>query len=273
VADDVASGRFAGRVAVVVGGGQSAGDTIGNGRATSVVLARGGAHVVVVDRDLGSARETCDMIEAERSGAVVSALRADITSEQDCASIASTTLERHGRIDLLVNNVGIGTGDTSATRLGAHDWDLIHDVNLKGPWMTCKHVLPVMRSQQSGSIVNVSSIASVCSVGFVAYKTSKAGLNALTHQLAMAGAKHGVRVNAVLPGLMDTPMGIESMATATGIDKDELRAARDSMVPLGQKMGTAWDVANAVAFLSSDEAAFITGVLLPVDGGQHGRIG
>jgi NAD(P)-dependent dehydrogenase (short-subunit alcohol dehydrogenase family) len=98
-------------------------------------------------------------------------------------------------------------------------------------------------------------------------------LNALTHQLAMSGARHGIRVNAVLPGLMDTPMAIEGMSTATGIDRDELRRARDAMVPLGQKMGTAWDVAHAVAFLASDEARFVTGVLLPVDGGQHGRVG
>ena len=168
--------------------------------------------------------------------------------------------------------VGIGTGDSSATKLSEESWDLIHDVNLKGPWMTCKHALPVL-ADGGGAVVNVSSVASVCSTGFLAYKTSKAGLNALTHQLAMSGAKRGVRVNAVLPGLMDTPMAIETLTEATGVDRDELRAARDAMVPLGKKMGTAWDVAHAVAFLASDEAAFITGVLLPVDGGQHSRIG
>jgi NAD(P)-dependent dehydrogenase (short-subunit alcohol dehydrogenase family) len=130
-----------------------------------------------------------------------------------------------------------------------------------------------MRARGSGAIVNVSSIASVCSVGLLAYKTSKAGLNALTHQLAMSSARHGVRVNAVLPGLMDTPMAIEGMSTATGMDRDELRRARDELVPLGRRMGTAWDVAHAIAFLASDEARFITGALLPVDGGQHGRVG
>jgi NAD(P)-dependent dehydrogenase (short-subunit alcohol dehydrogenase family) len=110
-------------------------------------------------------------------------------------------------------------------------------------------------------------------VGFLAYKTSKAGVNALTHQLAMTSAKRGVRVNAIMPGLMDTPMGVDSMAAATGIDRDELRRARDAAVPLGNKMGTAWVVAHAVLYLASDEAAFVTGVVLPVDGGQTARIG
>ncbi len=263
--------RFERRVAVVVGGGQTPGDRIGNGRAISLLLAREGAQVLVVDRDPDSAQETVDLILD--AGGAASAHGADITSEDDCRSITEVAVERHGRIDVLVNNVGIGTGDAGALRLTEASWDLIHDVNLKGPWMTCKHALPVIAEGGGGAVVNVSSIASVCATGFLAYKTSKAGLNALTHQLAMSGAKRGVRVNAVLPGLMDTPMAIETMTVATGIDRDELRAARDAMVPLGRKMGTAWDVANAVAFLASDEAGFITGVLLPVDGGQHGRIG
>lgn len=136
-----------------------------------------------------------------------------------------------------------------------------------------KYVLPIMRQRSAGSVVNISSAAAVCSVGFLAYKTSKAGVNALTHSTAMSSAKHGVRVNAVMPGLMDTPMAIEGIAAATGADRDELRRRRDALVPLRATMGTAWDVANAVLFLASDDAAFITGVILPVDGGQHARIG
>ena len=263
--------RLADRVVVVVGAGQTPGDTMGNGRATSLLAAREGAAVVCVDRDLASAEETVRRIVQE--GGTASALRADITVEDDCRGIAEAAVERHGRIDVLVNNVGIGTGDAGATHLEERAWDLIHDVNLKGMWLTCKHVLPLLRAQGWGSVVNVSSAAAVCSTPFLAYKTSKAGVDALTQQLALSSAGRGVRVNAVAPGLMDTPMAIEGIAAATGMDADDLRRRRDAMVPLGQKMGTAWDVANAVVFLASDEAAFITGVVLPVDGGQAARIG
>lgn len=263
--------RFEGVRAVVVGAGQTPGDRIGNGRAISMLLAREGAEVLAVDRDLHSAEQTCEMIRSE--GGTAAPHRADITAEADCAGIAAAGLAQLGGIDVLVNNVGIGTGDAGVTRLEESAWDLIHDVNLKGPWMTCKHVLPIMADARKGAVVNVSSIAAVCSVGFVAYKTSKAALNALTHQMAMTGAPRGIRVNAVMPGLMDTPMGIESTAAATGAGREELRRARDAMVPLGGRMGTAWDVANAVAFLASEDARFITSVVLPVDGGQHGRIG
>ena len=260
-----------GRVAIIVGAGQTPGSTIGNGRASSLLLAREGARVVAVDRDLASAQETVAMVEAEGGTAV--AVEADITREADCQAIPAAALDAFGRIDVLVNNVGIGTGDSGATSLTEEAWDRIHTVNLKGMWLTCKHVLPVLRGQGSGSVVNISSAAAVCSVGLLAYKTSKAGVNALTHQLAMSSARRGVRVNAVMPGLMDTPMAIESISAATGVDPDELRKGRDALVPLGAKQGTAWDVAEAVLFLAGDRARFITGVILPVDGGQHARIG
>jgi len=263
--------RVEGLAAVVVGAGQTPGDTIGNGRAISLLLAREGASVLAVDRDPARAEATAEELRAAGGEAV--ALGADITVEDDCEAIARHALDAFGRIDVLVNNVGIGTGDAGASKLTEEAWDLIHRVNLKGMWMTCKHVLPHMRAAGSGSVVNISSAAAVCSVPLVAYKTSKAGVNALTQQLAMSSAGRGVRVNAVAPGLMDTPMAIESIAEATGRDRDELRRERDALVPLGRRMGTAWDVANAVLFLASDEARFVTGVVLPVDGGQHARIG
>ena len=263
--------RLEGKIAAVIGAGQTPGHSIGNGRATAILMAREGAKVMLVDSRLESARDTQKMIEDEGGSAF--SFEADITQEADCREIVAACVKQYGRIDLLHNNVGIGGGDAGPTHLEEADWDRIFDVNLKGCFLTCKHVLPVMREQGSGSIVNISSIAAVCSVGIVAYKTSKAGMNAFTQSLALGNARHGIRVNAIMPGLMDTPMAIEGISKARGIDPETLSRARDAQVPLGQKMGTAWDVAYASAFLHSDEAKFITGVILPVDGGQSARIG
>jgi NAD(P)-dependent dehydrogenase (short-subunit alcohol dehydrogenase family) len=264
--------RLKGKVTIVVGAGQTPGDTIGNGRATSILYAREGARVLLVDRRLESAEETRAMIAKEGGEAV--AFQADATREEDCKRIASTCLERFGRIDILHNNVGIGDRDADVLRLEEEAWDRILAVNMKSVVLPCKHVIPVMRGQGSGAILNISSIAAVCSIGgLLAYKTSKAGVNAITHQLALSNAKYGIRVNALMPGLMDTPMAIEGISKARGIAKEQLRAERDAQVPLGAKMGTGWDIAYASLFLVSDEARFITGVILPVDGGQSARIG
>jgi len=263
--------RLKDKVAIVVGAGQTPGDTIGNGRATSMLFAREGARVMLVDRDLKSAEETEAMIRDEGGRCLV--FEADITREPDCAALARKCVETWNRIDILHNNVGIGGGDAGPTHLTQEAWDEIFDVNLKAMWLTCKHVLPLMREQRSGAIINLSSAAAVCSVGMVAYKVSKAGVNALTHSLAMGNAKYNIRVNAIMPGLMNTPMAIEGISRARRIPKQELIRARDQQVPLGGKMGTAWDTAYAALFLASDEARFITGVVLPVDGGQSARIG
>ena len=263
--------RLKERIAIVVGAGQTSGSTIGNGRATAVLFAREGATVLLVDRDEASAIETLAMIEAE--GGAASVLKADIANEDDCRAIAATCVERHGRIDVLQNNVGIATRDRSPTSLAADDWDHIMEVNLKGMWMTCKHVIPHMRDRRSGAIVNISSGAAVMATTFVGYKVSKAGVNALTHSIAWGNAKFGIRANTIMPGLLDTPMAIESHIQFSGRSADDIRAERDATVPLANGMGTAWDTAYASLFLASDEARFITGVVLPVDGGQAARIG
>lgn len=263
--------RLENKVAVVVGAGQTPGETIGNGRAAAVLYAREGAKVLAVDRDFASAQKTVAMIEAE--GGTATAFEADITRDADCAALAAAAVDTYGGIQVLHNNVGIGAGDADPIRLSEEVWDRIQDVNLKGHYLTCKHALPIMRKGGGGSVVFISSVAAVCSIGMLAYETSKAGLNALSHSVAMGNAKYGIRSNVIMPGLMDTPMAIEGNVAALGLSREEVRARRDKIVPLGNKMGTAWDVAYAALFFASDESKFVTGTVLPVDGGQIARIG
>jgi NAD(P)-dependent dehydrogenase (short-subunit alcohol dehydrogenase family) len=262
--------RLADKIAIVVGAGQTPGETIGNGRATAIRFAEEGATVLLVDRDGDSAEQTLSMLEAR--GGSGSSLVADVTSAADCAAITATCVARYGRIDILHNNVGIGTGDSGATSITEEVWDRIFDVNIKSVMLTCKHALPVMRSQGFGCIINISSIAAVCEMALVSYKASKAALNAYTHALATGGAKYGIRANVIMPGLMNTPMAIEGYVAA-GHERVSLIERRNASVPLRGKMGSGWDVANAALFLASDEAQFITGVCLPVDGGQSALIG
>ncbi len=269
--DHKSGGRLADKVAIVVGAGQTPGDTIGNGRATALLFAREGARVVAVDHRLASAEETVAQIQAEGGEAL--AHEADATDEAQCRGFIEACVRTYGRIDVLHNNVGIGGGDAGPAHVTEDDWDRILDVNLKSVVFPCKHVLPVMREQGGGAITNVSSVAAVCSTGIVAYKTSKAGINAYTQSLAIGNARHGVRANVIMPGLMNTPMAIEGISAATGMDKQDLIRRRDAAVPLRAQMGTAWDVAYAALYLASDEARFVTGVALAVDGGQSARVG
>ena len=262
------AGRVEGKVAVLIGGGQTAGETVGNGRATALVLAREGARVFVVDRDLESADETAKMIKEQ--GGVASSCQADVTSEEQVKIAIKSCLEQFGRLDILHNNVGasVALKDGSATELDADAFDQIYAVNLRGMWLPSKHALPVMREQNNGSIINISSMAVFSgSYPFVGYKTTKAAIIALTENIASANAEYSIRANTVLPGLINTPMAIEARVTA-GADRGELVAQRDGQVPLGRKMGTGWDIANASLFLHSDEAQFITGIALRVDGGR-----
>ena len=190
--------RLRGKIAIVVGAGQQPGEGIGNGRAMSILFAREGAKVMLVDKNLERAKETKSMIDKEGGESFI--FEADITKEDDCQEIANKCVEVHGKIDILVNNVGIGAGDRKLVDLSEEAWDRIFDVNLKGMFFVCKYVLPVMEKQESGSIINISSVAAVAATRYVAYKISKSGVNSLTHQLAMNYAKNGIRVNAITPG-------------------------------------------------------------------------
>ena len=263
--------RLKGKSAIVVGAGQTPGTTIGNGRAMAILFAREGADVLCVDRDGARAAETVAMIEKE--GGSAASLEANTTKAGAAGAIVAAARNRFGRIDILVNNVGIGGGDGPAHRLEEAAFDRIMNVNLKSTWLMCKAALPTMREQGKGAIVNISSLASIAGGNQVAYEVSKAAVNRLTTSIAQANARHGIRCNAILPGLMDTPMAVAGIAQATGQDQEAVRQARNARVPLGGKMGSAWDTAHAALFLASDESGFITGVLLPVDGGMSVRIG
>ncbi len=263
--------RLKDKVAIVTGAGQTPGETIGNGRATALLFARHGARVLVTDLREESAAETVAMIRDE--GGDATALEMDVSQESDCKAMVAACLDAYGRIDILHNNVGIGFRDSNVLYLEEENWQRIMDVNLKSMYLTCKHTLPVMREQKAGAINNVSSVAAIATTGMLAYKTSKAGVIALTEHIAMGQAKHGIRANCILPGLMNTPMAIEGYSNMQGRAREEVIASRDKAVPLRGKMGTAWDVAYAALFLASDEANFITGVNLPVDGGQSTRVG
>lgn len=263
--------RLKGKTAIIVGAGQTPGETVGNGRAMSILFAREGAHVLCVDRVAERAEETAAMIVAE--GGQATAFTANVTKADDVAAMIEAGKERLGRIDILVNNVGIGGGDGPAHRVEEAAFDRILSVNLKGMWLTIKAAIPTMRDQGGGAIVNISSLAGIAGGNQVAYEVSKAAVNRLTTSVAQSNAAKGVRCNAIMPGLMDTPMAVAGIAQASGQEQEAVRAARNARVPLGGKMGNAWDTAYAALFLASDEAGFITGAILPVDGGMGSRIG
>jgi NAD(P)-dependent dehydrogenase (short-subunit alcohol dehydrogenase family) len=265
--------RLAGKVAVVIGAGQSPGEGIGNGRATVLRFAQEGARILAVDRDLASAEETAAL--AGKHGECA-AFAADVTQETTLAAAMAEAVRRWGRIDILHNNVGVsvGGGDKPIEELTEEVYDRVSAINLRGTIMACKHALPIMRRQQSGAIVNISSVAAFENTyPLVTYKVTKAGMIAFTQQLALQNAPYGIRANCILPGLMDTPMAVDTRARASNRGRAEIAAERDAKVPLRGKMGTGWDVANAALFLASDEANFITGVALPVDGGALVKVG
>ncbi|WP_322096714.1 SDR family oxidoreductase [Pelagibius sp.] len=262
---DQKAGRLAGKVAMVVGAGSS-GPGWGNGKAAAVLFAREGAKLFCIDINLGAAEETVAIIRGE--GGEATAHQADVSDAAAVEAMVMRCLEVYGRIDVLENNVGIlevgGPVETSEA-----GWDRVMAVNLKSMFLTCKHVLPVMERQGGGVIVNIASIAGIRDTGvpYISYSTSKGAVVPFTRSVALQYARKGIRANAILPGLMNTPMIVEPLkdAYAEG-DVEEMVRRRDAQCPTG-KMGDAWDVAYAALFLASEESKYVTGTELIVDGG------
>lgn len=259
------TGRLNGKVAIVTGAG-SIGPGWGNGKAVAALFAREGAAIVAVDISLDAARETAAIIEGE--GGQCLALRADVTSADDVARTVSEARLRFGGVDILHNNVG--TLDLGGpVEASEESWRRVMDINVTSMFLTCKHAIPAMLERGGGAIVNVSSIVAVTSVGqhYVSYSAGKAAVNQLTRAVAIQYASAGIRANAIMPGLMRTPMVDKTLGANMSPEQlADMLARRDAVCPTG-RMGDAWDVARAALFLASDEASYITGQLLAVDGG------
>ena len=256
--------RVKGKVAIVTGAG-SIGQGMGNGKAAAILYAREGARVMLVDCNLEAAEETKDLIN-EKGGNCIT-FEADVSQSNDCKSIIEKCIQTHGRVDILHNNVGIEIPG-GIDEISEEDWDRTMNVNLKSMFLTCKYALPYMERQGSGCIINISSINAIRTLPAlsVAYSASKAGAIALTREIAVQYAPKGIRANAILLGLMNTPFVAASLTDAYGGNVEEMTKIRDAMCPTG-KQGDAWDTAYLALFLASDEAKYITGAALVVDGG------
>jgi len=248
---------LAGKVVIVAGGG-AAGDGIGNGRATAILLARAGTRVLVVDRDLALAERTAAMITEE--GGAAAAHRADLTDNGQCRDAVTAALDRFGRLDFLDNNVGIGSRG-SVVQEDPETWRRVMQVNVETMFLAAKHAIPAMiKTAGGGAIVNISSISALRPRGLTAYSASKGAVISLTRAMAVDHARDGIRVNCIAPGPMYTPM-----VTARGMSP-ETRDKRRKASPLGIE-GTGWDIGHAARFLLSNHARYITGQTLVVDGG------
>jgi NAD(P)-dependent dehydrogenase (short-subunit alcohol dehydrogenase family) len=260
------NGRLQDKIALVMGGGASAPEAgFSNGQAVALTYSREGAKVAVVDLHLAAAEATADMIRAE--GGEAHALQADVSRHADVARVVNFVKERWGRLDILHNNVGIeylgGPVDTPEEA-----WDRVHDVNLKSVFLACKEAIPLMEQHGGGSIINVSSTASLrySGIPYLAYNSSKAALNHVSRIIARQYAPQQIRCNVVVPGYLDTPHIRTMYAGMTPERFAEVMQERDAKCPMGRQ-GTCWDVAKAALFLASDDASYVTGTLLMVDGG------
>jgi NAD(P)-dependent dehydrogenase (short-subunit alcohol dehydrogenase family) len=256
--------RLQGRVAIVTGAGTS-GEGMGNGKAAALLFAEEGAAVAAVDLNLKAAEPTAE--EIRKAGGVAIALAGDVSRSADVQAIVDATLERFGHIDIVHNNVGIEiAGDPVSTT--EEDWDRVHDVNLKGPFLVCKYTIPHLERQGGGVILNISSVASLrwSPVPYFPYHTSKAALNHMTRVIARQYAAKKIRCNAILPGMIDTPHIRHYYRDLPTEEVERIMQQRDQACPMGRQ-GSPWDVARAALFLASDDASYITGIELVVDGG------
>jgi NAD(P)-dependent dehydrogenase (short-subunit alcohol dehydrogenase family) len=251
--------RLEGKRAIVTGAGSRAAG-IGNGRAAATLFALEGARVLLVDRELEAAEETRALILDQRPEAEVEVFEADVTDEESCSAMVRRVVESWGGLDVLQNNVGVGMSIGSVVDSDLDQWDMVQEVNVRSMVLTGRYAIPEMIESGGGSIINVSSIAALRPRGMTAYSTSKGAVIALSQAMAVDHARQGVRVNCIAPGPMYTPM-----VYAGGMD-ESLREARREASMLGVE-GTGWDIGLAATFLASDEARFVTGVVLPVDGG------
>jgi NAD(P)-dependent dehydrogenase (short-subunit alcohol dehydrogenase family) len=258
-------GRLEGKAAIVTGAG-SIGPGWGNGKATAVLYAREGARVLAVDVNEQAAEETRGIIRSE--GGSCESFRADVSKSADVREAVARCMAAFGRIDVLHNNVGI-VEVGGPVEIEEESWDRLISVNLKSVYLTCKYSIPHMLAQKSGAIVNISSIASLRFTGYpsASYNASKGAINQLTQNIAIQYADQGIRANCVLPGLMDTPQIRAYVTKGYGGDEADMIRKRNEICPM-KRMGDAWDVARASLFLASDEASYITGAELVVDGGM-----
>ncbi|MFB4309701.1 SDR family NAD(P)-dependent oxidoreductase [Actinomadura sp. GTD37] len=258
------AGRVEGKAAIVTGAGSTPGPGIGTGKATAVALAREGAGVLLVDLRPERAEETRRMIEDEGGRAEVFA--ADVTRAADCEAMVRAAVDAFGTVDVLVNNIGLASLGTVVDTSEA-DWDRAFAVNLRTAFLASKYAVPVMAAQGSGSVVNIASISALRGDGTVAYSAAKGGLIAMTIDMAYSHGRQGVRVNAIAPGHITTPMVLS--VSAPGPRAEFMNAMRAEAGLLGTP-GDGWDVGWAAAFLASDEARWITGTVLPVESGVLG---
>jgi NAD(P)-dependent dehydrogenase (short-subunit alcohol dehydrogenase family) len=256
------AGRVEGKVAIVTGAGSVPGPGVGTGKAISIALAREGARLVLVDLHPDRAEDTKKAIEDEGGEAIV--VQADCTKWRDCSEMVLKALDHFGRIDILVNNLGLASGGT-VTEMYERDWDRVFDINLRTVFLACKYTIPVMLSQNSGAVINLSSISAQRPGRTIAYSASKAGVEAMTFDMAYAYGRKGVRVNCVLPGNINTPIAMNVLQSFPGHAQMQKFRERGGMLGIP---GDAWDIAHAVVYLASEEARFVTGITLPVDSGM-----